>query len=394
MGMSRFLPYSPDQNALLPSNVRDVLEPDHLCFFVHEVVEKLDLRCFVEAYSDEGGVLYHPALMLKVWLYAYALGMTSSRRVEQRVREDLAFRYLAGGAEPDYWALNAFRKRHQHGIEETFVQVLLLAQRLGMVRMGTVAIDSTRIKASASPDRVERKAVARARRKVQQWQRACDHDDPNEGAGMNVGSVLDKLQAVEKIEVAPEASEPKQVKRSLTDPDARFLRSRSGFVLGYTGEIAVSEDHLIVAARVTQNAHDVHALLPMAEAVERNCRSKPRRIVADSGFYSNPNIDQIQQRGIRAYIPDSNLARELNVGSKAEDDPRLKAVQKRMRRRLRSRTGRAVYTKRKAMVEPVFGVLKEQRNGRSFRLRGLENVNAEFLLSALAYNITRLFRRR
>ena len=240
--MSRFLPYSPDQDALLPCNVRDVLPSDHLCFFMHEVVEKLDLRCFVEAYSDEGGALYHPSLMLKVWLYAYALGMTSSRRLEQRIREDLAFRYLAGGAEPDYWALNAFRKRHREGIEEAFVQVVLLAQRVGLGRMGTVAIDSTRIKASASPDRVERKVIARTRRKVQEWNHACDKDDPNEGVGMSVGSAMDKLKAVDKIEIAPEASEGKQVKRSVTAPDARFLRSRSGFVLGYTGEIAVSED--------------------------------------------------------------------------------------------------------------------------------------------------------
>jgi len=205
---------------------------------------------------------------------------------------------------------------------------------------------------------------------------------------------MDKLKAVDKIEIAPEASEGKQVKRSVTDPDARFLRSRSGFVLGYTGEIAVSEDHLIVAARVTQNAHDVHALVPMTEVVERNCRRRLRCIVADSGFYSNANVKQLEQRGIQTYIPDSNMARELNVGSKAEDDPRFEPVQKKMRRKLRSHKGQAVYARRKAIVEPVFGVIKEQRNLRSFRLRGIDKVNTEFLLAALAYNITRLFRRR
>ncbi len=393
--MSRFLPYNPEQGGLLPVHARDVLGSDHLCFFVHEVVEKLDLGCFTDAYSEEGGMLYHPSLMLKVWLYAYALGITSSRRLEQRMREDLAFRYLAAGAEPDYWALNAFRKRHREAIEQAFVQVLLLAQRLGMGRMGTVAIDSTRIKASASPDRIEHKTARRVRRKVQQWQRACDHDDPNEGAGMRVGAALEKLHAVEKIGVEVEKeAEAKPVKRSVTDPDARFLRARKGFVLGYTGEIAVSEDHMIVAARVTQNVNDVHALVPLTDAVERNCRQRPQRIVADSGFYSTANLEQLQQRGIDAYIPDSNLARELNTGYKAEDDPRFHRLRKRMRRKLRSTAGRRLYTKRKAIVEPVFGVLKEQRNLRSFRLRGLANVHAEFLLAALAYNITRLFRRR
>ena len=120
--------------------------------FVHEVVERLDLRALVESYGEEGGVLYHPSLMLKVWLYAYLLGLTSSRRLEQRVREDLAFRYLAGGAQPDYWALNEFRRRQARGMNDVFVQVLETAQKLGLARVGTVAIDSTRVKANASAD--------------------------------------------------------------------------------------------------------------------------------------------------------------------------------------------------------------------------------------------------
>lgn len=383
--MSRFLPYSPDQQMLLPSSVGEVLGSDHLCFFVHEVVEKLDVRRFVEAYSDDGGVLYHPSLMWKVWLYAYALGVTSSRRLEQRIREDLAFRFLAAGAQPDYWALNAFRRRHKAAIEDGFVQVVLLARRLGMARLGTVAIDSTRVKASASPDRIERVT----RRHVRQWQLTCEGDDPNEGAGMRVGAALEKLRASGVIE------SEKTIKRSPTDPDARFLRAPRGrFVLGYSGEIAVSEDHLIVAARVTHNAHDVHALVPLADEVERVCRARPQRLLADSGFYSNANLAALAERGIDAYIPDSNLARELNTGQNAADDPRFCRDQKRMRRRLRSRRGRTLYQRRKAMVEPVFGILKEQRNLRGFRLRGLAKVGTEFTLAAMAYNITRLYRRR
>src|SRR5438105_10979474 len=146
--MSRYLPYSPDQAELLPASVRDVLVVDHLCFFVHGVVERLDLRRFHASYGDEGGQLYHPSLMLKVWLYAYALGVTSSRRLEQRIREDLAFRYLAGGAHPDYWALNAFRRRHGKGLNDLFTQVLELARASGLGRLGHVAIDSTGIAAN------------------------------------------------------------------------------------------------------------------------------------------------------------------------------------------------------------------------------------------------------
>jgi transposase len=185
-GMSRYLPYSPDQAELLPSSVWDVLGADHLCFFVHSVVERLDLSRFHAAYGAEGGALYHPWLMLKVWFYAYALGLTSARRLERRIVEDLAFRYLAGGAEPDYWALNQFRRRHAMAINDCFTQVLKLAREIGMRQLGRVAIDGTKIKASASPDKIvvlKRQQRSRIRRKVRGWQQAANADDNNEGAG-------------------------------------------------------------------------------------------------------------------------------------------------------------------------------------------------------------------
>src|SRR6266853_6778206 len=150
-GMWRFLAYSPDQAYLLPPSVKDELGEDHLSMFLHRVVERLDLRELEQAYSDEGGELYAPALMLKVWLYAYALGMTSARRLEQRIRGDLAFRYLAGGAQPDFGALNEFRKRHGRAMNDIFTQVVELARSLGLGKLGHVAIDSTRRAANAAP---------------------------------------------------------------------------------------------------------------------------------------------------------------------------------------------------------------------------------------------------
>lgn len=399
--MSRFLSYSPEQAYLLPPNVEQVLGGDHLCFFVHEVVEGLEVKRFCEEYGEEGGVLYHPSLMLKVWLYAYAIGLTSSRRVEQRVREDLAFRYLAGGARPDYWALNEFRRRHARGINDVFVQVLEMAQKLGLARLGTVAIDSTRVKANASPDRIDkieqqRQERARKRRQVRRWQQACDADDPQQGAGATVGSACQDLQQMEM----PKRLEPlpKVLKRSRTDPDSRFLRERGGrFVLGYTGEVAVSEDHFIVAARVTQNAHDVHALVPMVDEVERTCRRRPQRVLADTGFYSNQNLAELQARAVDAYVADPNLAHELHSGIPSPgygrmqpSDPHLLA----MRQKLRTPEGQRRYRQRKSIVEPVFGTLKEQRAMRKFQLRGLEKVNTEWIWAALAYNLGRLYAKR
>jgi len=399
--MSRFLPYSPDQAYLLPPSVKDELGEDHLSIFVHRVVERLDRGGFEESYSEEGGALYAPELMLKVWLYAYALGMTSARRLEQRIREDLGLRYLAGGQRPDNWALSAFRRRHGRALNDLFTQVVEMARRLGMGRLGMVAIDSTRIRANASRDRIDteprlRNERAKIRRQIRRWQKACDASDPDEGAGtrVQVEELEQRLAEIpQRLERLRKSGEAKLSRR---DGEARFLRERGGFALGYTAEIAVSEDHLIVA-RVTGNRCDVPALVPLVEEVEQRTGERPEHALADAGFYSNENVRDLEERGIKVYVPDPNLARELNTGKRARTigrnrvrSPELKA----MRKKLRSSAGRRVYARRKALVEPVFGVLKQQRGMRQFRTRGQAQVAAEFTIAAIAYNLTRLFARK
>ena len=397
--MSRFLSYDPEQAYLVPPSVRDVLGADHLCFFVHRLLQRVEMKQFYDAYASEGAPAYAPEMMLRVLLYAYALGVTSMRRLEQRIREDLAFRYLAGGQEPDFWALNQFRRRHARAINDVFTQVLGMARQRGLARLGKVAIDSTRIKANASRDRIEVERGRRAhdRRQVRRWQQQGEEEDPNEGAGMRVAH---GAQAQEPAAVREALKPlPRPQRRSRTDADARFLRERGGrFVLGYTAEIAVSEDHLIVAQRVTQNANDVGALLPMVDEVERQCRRLPQRVLADSGFFSNGNVEGMRQRGVQAYIPDPNLAAELHGGSGAGDRIGRMVISHpeslRMRQRLRSPAGRAMYEHRKTLVESVFGTLKEQRGMRQFRRRGLAHVAVEWSLASTAFNITRLHRSR
>lgn len=396
---TRFLPYNPDQAYLLPPNVKDVLGKNHLMFFVHRVVERLDLNEFTQAYGEEGGALYAPELMLKVWLYAYALGVTSARRLEQRIREDLAFRYLAGGATPDNWALSAFRRRHERGINNVFTQVLELAQSLGMVHLGHVAIDSTRVRGAAARDRMDtetrlRRERARLRRQIRRWQKACNTEDPDENAGMQV-KVEELEQRLERIPVRLQRlrkSGLRQISRS--DPESRFLRSREGWQLGYSAEIAVSEDHLIVAQRVTQNASDNASLLPLVDEASRQCRGKPKRVSADTGFFSLHNIHGLREREIDGYVPDANLSYELKGKGKVQGIGRSRHLRdpehRRMRRKLRDPAGRQIYSQRKAIVEPVFGVLKQQRGLRQFRLRGLQRVGIEFALAAIGYNLSRL----
>lgn len=398
--MSRFRPYSPDQAYLLPPNARDVLGKDHLVFFVHEVVERLDLRNFENAYSDEGGELYVPAMMLKVWLYAYALGLTSARRLEQRIREDLAFRYLAGAEAPDNWALSAFRRRHARALNDVFTQVLEIARGMGLGRLGHVAIDSSRVKAAAARERMDseqslRKERARLRRQIRDWQRNCNEEDPDENAGMQV-RVEQWQRRLEQIPGRLERlrkSSLRQVSRS--DADARFLRTRDGWVLGYSGEIAVTEDHLIAAQRVTQRASDNESLLPMVDEVGRQCRGKPGAVSADTGFFSLRNLHGLRERQIEGYVPDPNLSYELKGKGKVQGIGQSRHVRdlelRRMRQKLRSPSGKRMYQKRKSMVEPVFGVLKQQRGLRQFRLRSLERVAIEFTLATTAYNLTRMY---
>ena len=392
--MSRFKVYSPDQAYLLAPSVRDELGSDHLCFFVRGVIERLDMSVFVDSYSAEGGELYAPELMLGVWLYAYAVGITSARQVERRLIEDLALRYLAAGERIDNWALSAFRRRHNRALNDAFTQVLEWAQQQGMVKLGRVAIDSTRIAANASKDRVDteqalRDTRARLRRQVRAWQKAADRDDAEPG-GLEV-AIAELNQALGEMPRRLQRLKKSGLKKlSRTDEDARFLRQRGDkFVLGYSAEIAVSDNHLIVAQRVTQNVTDNESLAPMLDQVEQRCGAPPGMALADSGFFSIDNLNQMEQRNIDAYVPDSNMARALNLGTRCRTRAHHPA-HRRMRARLRSPAGEAAYARRKAVVEPVFGVLKQQRGIRQFRTRGLNNVNNEFTLATLAYNITRL----
>lgn len=392
-----FQEYSPEQAALLPLHVRDVLSEKHLVFLISAMVEKQDLGEWESAYSEEGQRPYHPALLLKVLLYGFALGVRSSRKLEQRVREDLGFRYLAGGAEPDHKTICEFLRRHGRRVNDLFTAVLEQLQAAGLGKLGVVALDSTRVKANASRDRVITEAGLRAerarrRRQVRKWERELAAMEGDE----NPGGVVAELERVRQrlAEIPGELRKLRksgQKRMSRTDPDSRFLHSRDGFVLGYTAEAMVSEDGLIVASRVTQAANDHASLVPLLEEVEQRCGQRPEKVLADAGFYSNQNVETMEERGVELYVPDSVLAREMKKGQRVLGAARIcHPGLKRVRQRLRSPAGRKLYERRKGMIEPVFGTLKEHRGMRRFYRRGLRGVNTEFLLMALAFNLTRL----
>jgi DDE family transposase/transposase-like protein DUF772 len=314
------------------------------------------------------------------------------------VREDLGFRYLAGGAQPDFWTLNAFRQRHPQALNDLFTQVVEWARQAGLGRLGHVAIDSTRVKANASPHRVDsvknlRAERARIRRQIRRWQQACNADDPNEAPGLELAQQECARLQRQLAQIPARLKELKKTgleRRSRTDPDSRFLKTRQGFVLGYTVTLAASEDQLIVEQRVTQEPTDSAALVPMVEGVKQRCGETPPQVSADSGFFALDPLQELEKQKVDVYVPDSNLARVLNRGGRLRGRARH-PVHRRMRQKLRRPAGRAIYGRRKALIEPVFGVLKEQRGMRQFRRRGLEKVAVEMALAATAYNLTRMW---
>jgi transposase len=401
--VSRYITYNPEQNWLLPPSLRTELGEGHLAVFVHEMVERLDLGRLEEPRVAQGRPGYPPQMLLKIWLYAYMLGVTSSRRIEQRVQEDLGFRLLAGNLKPDHWPLNQFRRQHPKGLNDVFTQVVEAARKLGMGKLGKVAIDSTRVQANASPDRSDgmaelRQERARIRQRIRRWQKQCDVEDgePSGGPTAHPEAWQERLEEIPRQ--LEQLRKSGQKRGSRTDPESRYLHKRGGFCLGYAAEIAVADDHLIVAQRVHQGITDNDSLAAMTEAVERECGQRPQMVLADCGYYSMARIRQVQEQGIEVCVPDRFMATELAGGDSA---PEMKIRQQKrtpglqeLRSRLRDPAIRNCYARRKALVEPVFGVLKQQRGMRQFRRRGLDAVGTEWALATTAYNLTRLFGQR
>jgi transposase len=398
--VSRYVSYAPDQGWLLPPRVIDVLGEDHLVFFIHTLVETMPLpRAFEQDSSEIGRPGYPPQMLLKIWFYGYALGISSSRRIEQLIREDLGFRFLAGNLQPDHWTLNDFRRRYPRALNDVFTAVLETARDMGMVKLGRVAIDSTRVEANASADRSDsveqlRRERERTRRRVRRWYQQCAREEQAVDS-QQVQQVRDWERRLAEIPVQLKQLRKSGQKRgSRTDPESRYLKRRGGFCLGYTAELAVSNDHIVVAQRVHQAATDNGSLHAMTKLVERQSGEKPGAVVADCGYHSMGEIGKVERRKIEAYVPDRLLAQELAGGEAVVMNERQKRRTPGLaerRERLRGPTAREHQQRRKAIVEPVFGVLKQQRGMRKFARRGLEAVAVEWCLATIAYNITRMW---
>jgi transposase len=422
-----YRPYVPEQDLLLPPSLRDWLPENHLAFFVSDLVDQLDLSPITAVYEDEerGYPPYHPVMLTKVLVYAYCVGVFSSRKIQRRLVEDVAFRVLAAGNEPDFRTIADFRKTHLATLKGFFEQVLRLARELGAPRVGRVALDGSKIKANASKHKAMSYDRMREKQKqlreevselLAQAEAADAADDAEYGTDRRGDELPAELQrresrlkrireakralearakeeATANGEPAESAKPDPKAQYNFTDPESRIMKGPDGFVQAYNVQVAVDELQLIVGQAVTQETNDKKQLMPMITAIEQQSGDSPAQLLADAGYCSDENLTALADTTIDAHIS----TRKQKHGERPGPCPRgplppTATIVDRMARKLHTKAGARVYAARKAIVEPVIGQIKQARGFRQFLLRGLEKVQGEWSLVCTTHNILKLYR--
>jgi transposase len=407
------------------------LPEDHLCYFVSDVVEQLDLSAIMGRYAGEerGYPPYHPKMMIKVLVYAYCIGVPSSRRIARRLREDIAFRVLAANNTPDFRTISDFRKDHLAALAGLFLQVLRLCQKAGLVKLGHVALDGTKIKANASKHKAmsyrrmketEARLESEVKALLEQAAAVDEEEDRRYGSDRRgdeiprelsfresrlkrIREAREALEAEARVEVEKAAKRGKRAEevpsdkaqRNFTDADSRIMPVAGGsdFVQAYNAQAAVDSAHqIIVAARVTNQPSDRRQAEPMTAEVTVNTGQLPREMSADAGYFSKEVVTALSALGIDVYIPPDKMRHGATVPPAPRGRiPRSLSVADRMRRKLRTKKGRRCYAQRKQLPEPVFGQIKQARGFRQFLLRGIEKTGGEWQLICTGHNLLKLF---
>jgi transposase/IS5 family transposase len=422
MRTKTFRTYDQDTLLLMPPSIRDWVDPESLPAFISDLVDDLDLAPFLAAHDEPRGMPpYHPAMMLKVLLYGYAIGVRSSRKLEDRLGSDVGFMFLAGGARPGHKAISEFRRRHLSALEALFLDSLVLCQEAGLVKLGRVALDGTRVKASASKHKAmsygrmdDREAVLRAEvTRILEEAEATDRAEDalygdargdelpralrtREGRLRKLREARAALEAEAREESGDPAAVPKRrAQRNFTDPDSRIMLSKpDGFIYGYNAQAVVDDTaQVIVATALTTDATDTASLPDLVDQVEANTGHRPKRFLADAGYQSDDNLEHLASKRIDAYVA---VRRDKHSSPPAPAPrgriPKSATRRQRMARKLRTKKGRAHYARRKVIVEPVFGQIKEATGFRRFSLRGKEKVDAEWHLVCAVHSLGKLFR--
>ena len=442
-----FRPWNVDQRWLLPPSVQELVPADHLSHFVRETVrESLDLSKILEEYSEERGYPpYHPVMMTALILYAYTQGLFSSRKMAKACRERVDFMAVTAQQKPDHRTVSDFRRRHLQRLAELFVQVLQLCQSAGLVTLGHVALDGSKIKANASKHKAMSydrmlKSEAELRAEVEQWLAQAEAEDEAEDAAFGPDKtgeelpawVTNKEQRLKKIAEAKAALEAeakaeakereaqrkhddkarkqgKKVKprkkrwkhnadgtpggksqRNFTDADSRILKTKDGYTQGYNAQIAVdAKAQVIVAHAVNNQQNDVEMLAPMVAQIKANTGRQAHELSADYGYLSDGNLKELNRRHIRGYV-----ATGRHKHGTTAPDGRLGHVRQTRIQQMRLRIARAGYRSRyrlrKQVVEPVFGQIKSAMGFGGFLLRGLAKVPLEWALVCIAHNLRKL----
>ncbi|MBM3539768.1 MAG: IS1182 family transposase [Alphaproteobacteria bacterium] len=437
-----FRPWKIDEAQLLPPSVQDYVAKDHLSRLIVALVrDALDLSAISGRYTSVlGQPPFDPRLMTALLLHGYASGLYSSRRIAKAALERADFMMIVAGDPPDFRTISEFRKRHLTALAALFVQVLKLAEKAGLVKLGHVALDGTKIRANASKhkamsyDRMT-KREAELKAEVDRWLKAAAAADAEEDRlhGTKRGDempdwVADKRQRLEKIRAAKAELEaeakaaaeeemrrrqkaeeerkaegrkkngktpapPKQepdgkTQRNFTDPQSRILKTKDGYIQGYNAQAAVdAKAQIIVAQGLTHSMSDQDQLVPLMDGIKDNLGRKPKEASADAGYCSEANLAALAERDVSAYLATGRAKHPAQV-KRTITGPLTQA----MRDKLKRAGWRSRYRLRKQIAEPVFGQIKQARGFRQFLLRGIENVRAEWALICTAHNLTKLAR--
>ncbi len=442
-----FVTIDRDTPYLLPPSVQDYVPEDHLARFVVEIVDQLDLRGILGVYAGKGKKPYHPAMLIALLFYGYATGTFSSRKLEKATYDSLAYRYICANTHPDHDTIATFRKRFLKELEGFFVQILLIGQAMGLVKLGTVSLDGTKIKANASKHKAlswdyANKLEAQLQSEVEELMRLAEEaDNSSLPEGMDIPEELKRREdrlakiAAAKAEIeararerfereqadyeeklarrkdkeertgkkpggrppkAPSAEPKPKDQISLTDEDSRIMPSNAGFVQAYNAQAGVDADtHLIVEQHLSQQPNDKQEVAPTVERLQQlpDALGEVENLLADTGYFSEANVNMTESGDITPYIAQGRQGHNEPLHERFGDDPpppsQPNAVEA-MVHRLSTREGKAVYAKRKSTVETVFGIIKQVLGFRQFLLRGLENVVGEWSLVCIGWNLKRL----
>ena len=420
-----FRPYEPDQMLLLPPSLQDWVPEGHLARFVSDLVDTLDLSAIEDAYTEERGYPpYHPCMMVKLLLYAYCTGTYSSRRIAAKLSDSVAYRLLAAGNKPDFRTISDFRKRHGEALAGLFDQVLRLCREAGLVKLGRVALDGTKIKADASKHKAmsygrmkqQEEALQEEIRQMLQRADAADREEDERFGSDKRGDELpaelarreSRLKKIQQAKAAlereakqraaaqgkdPQTARPEdKAQRNFTDPESKIMKTNDGYIQGYNAQVAVDESfQVIVSQHLTPVSNDVNQLEPAVEAIKRVLGSKPAKVLADAGYWSETNAEFLQREGIEGYLATGRQKHgEVAVPAPRGRPPGHLTLREKMVRSLRTLKGKRLYAKRKGIVEPVFGQIKHVRGFRQLLRSGFVNGKQEWAMVCTAHNILKL----